>query len=309
MPKVVITGCSGYIGSTLCGHLLDEMYHVVAFDNQMYGTTSLLSYLRNPRFSFVRGDVRDSEHVAEVIKDANVIIPLAALVGAPLCEKNKVDARLINFEAVKYIALKKHDKQLIILPNSNSGYGFSTSDQPLTEEDPMTPVSLYGETKMQAEMAVRSVENHIVLRLATIFGASLRPRNDLLVNNLVLRAMKDRAVVLYEGQYMRNYLHVNDICRAIVHLIEKRGTENNVYNVGNDELNMSKKMLCEQIKKHIPLEIIQAEYTQDPDKRNYVVSSQKLYKTGFRCEWSLDDGIQELIKMYKMIDTPQFANY
>jgi len=179
-----------------------------------------------------------------------------------------------------------------------------------TEETEFNPISLYGKTKYFAELAVRESENHLVFRLATIFGKSFRPRNDLLVNNLVLRALKDRVLIVYEGHYIRNYLHIRDVCKAFVFALDNWDKcKNEVYNLGNDNLNMSKLDLCKKINEYIPVEIIEAQYTKDLDKRNYKISSQKFYNKGFQCEYSLDDGIKELMQVYKMIDVPQYANY
>lgn len=308
--KALITGCSGYIGSTLIKHLLNERFVVTGVDNQLYGSTSLLPYVSHHGFKFIKGDVRNYDQLSELIKGQDVIIALAALVGAPLCDRNPVDAKLVNYGHVKFLADNKEKDQLLIVNNTNSGYGTTDGTSVITEKDPLNPISIYGKTKCEAERVVQQVENHVSLRLATVFGASFRPRCDLLVNNLVMRALKEQVLVLYEGNFMRNYIHVHDVCRAIQHVILTKECHNQTFNVGNDNVNMSKKMLCEKIKEHLPTtEIIQAEYTQDKDKRNYIVSSQKLYNTGFSCKYDLDYGIQELIKMYNMLDMTVFANY
>jgi len=315
--KILITGGAGYIGSKLVQRLLDPNLgygtdKITVFDTLMYDKTSLLSFISDPKLTFVKGDVRNDKALIEQVKKHDVVISLAALVGAPLCDKNPVDAELVNFRANKIIADNIGDYQLLIYPNTNSGYGSTGGTSFCTEKDPMKPVSIYGTTKLRAEEYIQQeAKKFVTLRLATVFGVSPRPRFDLLVNNLVLKAMKEKMIVLYENQAMRNYIHINDICRVIEHFIcdALPGDLNQTYNAGNDRINCNKLQLVETIKKHVPVEIIQAEYTQDPDKRDYVVSSKKLYDTGFDCYFDLDYGIKELIKAVELIDTPINANY
>lgn len=310
MNKVLITGGAGYIGSELTGLLLRNGFEVTVLDNLMYEKTSLLSYISDRKFTFVKGDVRDDEVLKRLVPQHDILIPLAALVGAPLCDKNPVDAELINFRHVKVINDLKSKDQRIIYPNTNSGYGSTTGKQMITEESPLTPISIYGTTKCRAENEIKQGQNWTTMRLATVFGASRRPRFDLLVNNLVLRAVKDKMIVLYENQAMRNYIHVQDIAAAFLFTIQSDTvTYNNTFNVGNDALNCTKLDLVKAIQKVIPLEIIQAEYTKDPDGRNYQVSSEKINRAGFICTRDLDYGIKELKKMLEIIDTPVNANY
>lgn len=310
MISVLITGGAGYIGSELVGLLLSNRYHVTVIDNLMYEKTSLLPYISHPNFTFIKGDVRDDSLLKREVPKHDFLIPLAALVGAPLCDKNPVDAELINFRHVKIINDLKTEKQRIIYPNTNSGYGSTSGQEKITEECPLTPISIYGTTKCRAENEIQQGTNWTTMRLATVFGVSLRPRFDLLVNNLVLRAVKDRMIVLYENQAMRNYIHVRDICQAFLHIIEHDAmTWNQTFNVGNDALNCTKLDLVKAIQKVIPLEIIQAEYTKDPDGRNYQVSSEKFNATGFKCKYDLDYGIRELKKVLELIDQPVNANY
>lgn len=300
----------GYIGSELVDFLLGDGHQVTVVDNLMYEKTSLISYIRNSDFTFIKGDVRDDSLLKKLVPQNDILIPLAALVGASLCDKNPVDAELINFRHVKVINDLKSKDQKIIYPNTNSGYGSTSGDRMITEEDPLTPISIYGTTKCRAENEIKQGENWTTLRLATVFGASRRPRFDLLVNNLVMRAMKDKMIVLYENQAMRNYIHVHDICRTFQHIINSPvSTLNKTFNIGNDSLNCTKLDLAKAIQKVIPLEIIQAEYTKDPDARNYQVSSQKIYNTGFQCYRDLDSGIRELKKLLEIIDTPVHSNY
>ena len=293
--KILITGIAGYIGSELINHLLMAGHKITGIDNLLYEKTSLLSYITDPNFTFINHDI---------------IIPLAALVGANLCDKNPVDAELVNFGHIKTICDIKSKDQRIIFPNTNSGYSGLSIDDVITEEYPLKPTSIYGSTKCRAENEIKQGINWTTLRLATVFGSSRRPRFDLLVNNLVLRAMKDKMIVLFENKAMRNYIHIQDICAALIHIINNQDpTLNQTFNVGNDQLNCSKLDLTKQIQKIIPLEIIQAEYTKDPDKRDYKVSSEKFYKTGFVCKHSLEDGIKQLKKTIELIDVPVNGNY
>jgi len=311
MNKILITGGAGYIGSVLTEQLLQKNNIVTVLDQQIYNKTSLLSCIKySDNFNFVRGDVRNDILLRDLVSKHDIIIPLAALVGAPLCEKNPIDAELINYKHIKNICNWKNKEQFVIYPNSNSGYGATDGKSVCTEENAMNPISIYGTTKLRAEDECRSVENHVTLRLATVFGSSPRPRFDLLVNNLVMRAIKEKMIVLYENQAMRNYIHVKDIVNVFIHTIENWDLcKNNTYNAGNDLVNCNKLQLVERIKQHVPIEIIQAEYTKDPDGRNYIVSSNKLYNTGFNCNYDLDFGIKELIKVVSMIDEPINANY
>ena len=309
MMNILITGGAGYIGSELIEYLLPN-HNVVVIDNLMYDKSSLLKYVGRKNFKFIRGDVRDKSLMTKCLAECDVIIPLAALVGFPLCEKSPRDATEINYEANRWIADNKSNHQLVIYPCTNSGYGSSEDGTIITEEFPLNPISLYGKTKVEAEEAYRNTENCCTYRLATVYGPSTRPRTDLLVNNFVLKAIKDRLLVLYECGFMRNYVHIWDIARSFKHAIDNwEACKNQTFNVGNDALNMNKLQLAQKIQEYLPLEIIKAEFTSDPDKRNYIVSSQKMYDTGFECKYNLDTGINQLIEMYELIDDPWYANY
>jgi len=308
--NVLLTGGAGYIGSELVGFLLKSGHKVQVLDYLEYEPDSLLRYVGHDNFYFDKIDVRQTDVMWSFMKKADVIIPLAALVGFPLCEKRQRDAIEINFDVNKWIAQNKTSEQILIYPCTNSGYGVSKDGSVCTEESPLNPVSLYGKTKVDAENIYKNTEGCCTLRLATVFGPSSRARTDLLVNNFVLKALKDRILVLYECEFMRNYVHIWDICRVFEFIIENwQKCRNQTFNVGNDSINMNKLQLAEKIKKYVPLEIIKAEFTQDPDKRDYIVSSQKIYDLGFECKYDLDQGIQQLIKMYKLIDRPWYANY
>ena len=307
--NILITGGAGYIGSELAEWFLFD-HKVTVLDSLMYDCTSLLRYTQDENFDFVKGDVRDTKLLAQLMKKSDVIIPLAALVGFPLCDDHPRDAREINFEVNQWIAQNKSSDQMVIYPCTNSGYGVSVDGSVCTEESPLNPVSLYGKTKVMAERAYQEVDNCVTFRLATVFGPAARMRSDLLVNNFVLRALKDRLLVLYECEFMRNYVHIADVCRAFRFVIDNwEECKNETFNVGNDALNMNKLQLSQKIQEYLPLEIIKAEFTSDPDVRDYIVSSEKFYSKGFECQYDLDIGIKQLIKAYAIIDSPWFANY
>lgn len=307
--KILITGGAGYIGSELVRYLLND-HEVTVFDNLMYDKTSLLRYVNVKSFNFIKGDVRNDSELKKAVEEHDIIISLAALVGFPLCAKNPIDAELVNYKANENISKWVSKNQLVIYPCTNSGYGSTDGKSVCTEESPMNAISIYGKTKVEAEKVIQQLNNFVTFRLATVFGPSTRMRTDLLVNNLVLKALKDKNIVLYEHSYMRNYLHIQDACRAFKHVIDNwEKVKNNTYNVGNDNINSSKLQLCETIKNHIPIDIIKSDFHSDPDKRNYIVSSQKFYNTGFECKFDLDIGIDQLIKAYSLIDTPWYANY
>ena len=307
--KILITGGAEYIGSELINYFIDD-HKVVVLDNLMYDPTSLLRYTSNPNFTFVRGDVRNTALLSSLMEDSDVIIPLAALVGFPLCDQDPRAAIEINYEINRWIAANKRPDQKVIFPCTNSGYGTSEDGTVRTEESPLNPVSLYGRTKVDAENAYRETKNCVTFRLATVYGPSSRMRTDLLVNNFVLRTLRDRILVLYECEFMRNYVHIHDVCRAFKFVLDNwKECNNQTFNVGNDVLNMNKLQLSQIIQKHLPLEIIRAEFTSDPDTRDYIVSSQKIYDKGFSCNYDLDDGIRQLITAYSVIESPWYANY
>ena len=307
--NVLITGGAGYIGSELVGYLIDK-HNVTVLDSLMYDHTSLLRYAQNDRFNFVKGDVRNTKLLYRLMNKNDIILPLAALVGFPLCDDYPRDAQEVNYGVNRYIAERKSADQMVIYPCTNSGYGVSKDGSVCTELSPLNPVSLYGKTKVMAERVYQEADNCVTFRLATVFGPSSRMRSDLLVNNFVLRALKDRLLVLYECEFMRNYVHVADVCRAFKFTLENwESCKNETYNVGNDALNMNKLQLAQKIQKYLPLEVIKAEFTTDPDVRDYIVSSEKFYSKDFKCEYDLDEGIEQLVRAYAIIDSPWFANY
>lgn len=308
--KILITGGAGYLGSTMVPYFLSLGHEVTVLDNFMFRQNSLLDCCAHPKFHVVKGDCRDEALIRRLVPGFDTVIPLAALVGAPLCDQDRVGAVTVNRDAVQMLARIVSPAQQIIMPITNSGYGIGESGKFCTEETPLRPVSLYGRVKVEAEEAILSRENSVSLRLATVFGASPRMRLDLLVNDFVYRAVNDRAVVIFEGHFKRNYIHVRDIARAFAHVIDNFGSmKGNSYNVGLSTANLSKLELCEVIRKHIPQFVfLESKIGEDPDKRDYIVSNEKIEKTGYLPKYSLDDGIEELIKAYTIIKNNQYGN-
>jgi len=301
MKSVLITGGAGYLGSALTELLLSKGYIVTVMDNLSLRQTSLLHLCHNENFQLIEGDVTHSEVLIEVVKTHDIIIPLAAIVGAPACDANKELATKINFEHVKVIVDNLRDDQKLLMPNTNSQYG--SSDNIITEDSPFNPLSHYSITKCDAENYIIKHGNGICFRLATVFGASARMRTDLLVNDFVHRAIVDGYLVLFQSHFKRNYIHVKDIANTFLFGIENYERMNNdVFNVGLSTANLSKMELALKIKEYIPkLVITENDFSSDFDNRNYIVSNDKLESYGWKPQHSLDDGIQELIKAYKMI--------
>lgn len=300
MKKVLITGGAGYLGSTLAEFLLDNGYHVTVLDNLMYKQVSLLHLFKKPKFKFILGDVRDKKQLKQLVHEHDTVIPLAAIVGMPACKANPELTVQVNFEQIKTIVDVLRDDQQLIIPNTNSQYG--SSDSIITEESPFKPLSLYAQTKCDAEDYVLKHGNGIVLRLATVFGVSPRMRQDLLVNDFVYKAVTDGYLVLFEAHFKRNYIHVQDIARTFMFMISNYdSSRGQVYNVGLSTANLSKLELAERIKMHIPnLVIKQDDFKEDFDKRNYIVSNEKLEKLGWNPTFNLDYGIKQLIDAYQM---------
>jgi nucleoside-diphosphate-sugar epimerase len=308
--KILITGGAGYIGSVLTPTLLALGHEVTVLDNFLFRQNSLADCCQYGSFQVVRGDCRDEALMKKLVAGADAIIPLAALVGAPLCDRDPVAARTTNFEAVAMLCRLVSTSQRILMPITNSGYGIGEKGIHCTEETPLRPISLYGVTKVQAEEAILERENSISFRLATVFGVSPRMRMDLLVNDFVYRAFNDRAVVIFEGHFKRNYIHVRDVVRVFIHGLDNFATmKGRPYNVGLDDANLSKLELCAVIKKHLPKFVfLEAPIGEDPDKRDYIVSNARIAATGFKPEWSLDRGIQELIKGFTILRNTLYSN-
>ena len=308
--RILITGGAGYLGSRMVGRLLEKGHAVTVLDSLLYGQHSLFAYCDHPDFEFVRGDARDEATVKELVGSADVIIPLACVVGAPACDRDPWLAESVNREAVLMINRLRSRDQLVVFPTTNSGYGTTTGEVHCTEETPLQPISLYGRTKVEAEQALLESENTITLRLATVFGMSPRMRLDLLVNHFVYAAVTDRYLVVFEKEFKRNYIHVQDVADAFVHCIDHaEAMVGRPYNAGLDDANLSKEELALKIKEYVPAFYIHfGEVGSDPDKRNYIVSNQRLREAGFAARRGLDEGIVELLKGYRMLGRAPFKN-
>jgi nucleoside-diphosphate-sugar epimerase len=298
------------LGSVLVPTLLNQGFHVTVLDSFLFGQTSLLDCCGNENFEIMRGDCRDKATVEKAIARADYIIPLAAIVGAPACKNDPIAAVSTNLDAIKMLLKLRSKAQRILLPCTNSGYGIGEQGKFCTEESPLKPISLYGTTKVDGEAAILEGGNSATVRLATVFGVSPRPRLDLLVNDFVYRALTDRFVVVFEGHFKRNYIHIRDVARAFLHLLANFETmQGQPYNVGLSDANLSKLELCAKIKEHVPDFIyLEAPIGEDPDKRDYIVSNEKIERTGYKPAHSLDFGIRELIKAYTILRVKRYAN-
>jgi nucleoside-diphosphate-sugar epimerase len=307
---VLVTGGAGYLGSILAPTLLAAGHRVTVVDLFKRTGNELAACCEYDSFTPIRGDARDERLIGELALKADVVIPLAALVGAPLCARDPTAAVSTNRDAVSMLAKKLSRSQKLIYPTTNSGYGIGQRDQYCTEETPLKPISLYGRTKVEAERVVLDSGNGITLRLATVFGMAPGMRIDLLVNDFTYRAVTDRAVVIFEGGFKRNYIHVRDVTKAFMHAIENYSAMNGQpYNVGLSDANLSKIELCQRIQRFLPSFVyLEAPIGEDLDKRDYIVSNAKIEATGFRPDWSIDRGIQELIRGYTMLNNRLFAN-
>jgi nucleoside-diphosphate-sugar epimerase len=310
--RVLVTGGLGYLGSILCEHLLGGGFRVTALDNLMYGPgqQGLFHLCANPAFDFVRGDVRDAELMQSALRDADIVVHLAAVVGATACDRDPVLAKSVNLEAVRLLNRLRSPRQLVIFPNTNSGYGTTSGESLCTEDSPLRPISLYGRTKVEAEAALLEMPNTIALRLATVFGMSPRMRLDLLVNHFVHAAHKEGYLVIFEKDFKRNFIHIRDVAECVLHCIAHAGTmTGRPYNAGLESANLSKEELALKIKQYVPGFYLHfAAIGQDPDRRNYIVSNRQLRDAGFTARRSLDDGIRELLKGYAMEGRPLFHN-
>lgn len=310
MSNITVTGGGGYIGSVLVPLLLSRGHKVTVIDSFIYGQDSLLDCCVNKNLTVMRADVRDGECVKKAVDGADFIIPLAAMVGFPLCDFDKTAAQTVNVDAIELLLSIREKGQKIVFPCSNSGYGTTDGETFCTEDSPMLPISLYGRTKVTAEKAILESGESLSFRFATLFGASPRMRTDLLVNDFVKRAVNDKVISVFEGSFKRNYLHVRDAAGAFLFAIENfEKMKGRPYNCGLSSANLSKLELCEKIKEHIPsMRYFEVPFATDPDKRDYIVSNERLESMGWSPGYSLDDGIEELIKVYRIIRTVGYSN-
>ncbi len=301
--KILVTGGAGYLGSVIVPTALRAGHQVVVLDTFMYNQTSLLDCCIDPNLTIIRGDTRDEQLIKELMKDVDAIFPLACLTGAPLCDKEPKLAEEIVIDGLRHILNAKNDKQMVIYPTTNSGYGVGEPGKFCTEETPLRPVSLYGKIKVQAEEEVLAAGNGITLRLATAFGVSPRMRLDLLVNDFTYQAVNNGHIELFEAHFKRNYIHVRDIAKAFLHMLDNFDKlKGEAYNVGLSDANLSKAELCQEIQRHVDgFTFTENAEGKDPDQRDYIVSNEKIEATGYKQEVSLSDGIKELIKGFTVV--------
>jgi len=310
MKKILVTGGAGYIGSVLVPLLLRQNYNVTVIDNFMYKQPSLASEISNKKFSLIYGDVRDKELMSKYISSADIIIPLAAIVGAPACLKDPQMASAVNKDSMIWMFDQISSSQQILMPTTNSAYGSGDENNYCDEESKLNPLSLYAKDKVSVEKYLMEKENATSFRLATVFGISPRMRLDLLVNNFVHRALTDRFVILFEGHFKRNYVHVKDVVDAFVFGVNNLDkVKGQIFNFGLSEANISKQQLCERIKSHLPdFTFQEAPLAKDPDQRNYIVSNKKIEAIGMKAKITLDEGISELIKGLGMFTSYPHTN-
>ena len=308
--KILVTGGAGYLGSTMVPELLKAGNQVTVLDNFFYHQNSLAHVCHDTNLKVINGDIRLKEIMTAAMSEADIIIPLAAFVGAPLCNKDPVGATTINRDAILMMLELANDDQAILMPTTNSAYGSGNDNNFCDEESELHPITQYAKEKVEIEKALMDRKNSISFRLATVFGMSPRMRIDLLVNDFVYRAVHDKFIVLFESHFKRNYIHIRDVTRVFLHGIANFDSmRGNIFNVGLSEANLSKKELCEAINIHAPdFMFIEAPIGKDPDQRNYIVSNEKIEGTGFKPVHSLDAGIQELIKGYTMIKNTKHGN-
>ena len=311
MSKILITGGGGYIGSMLTSELIGMGHQVLVVDLMKYdkGSLSHLYFFKN--FKLIKKDIRDRKLIKKLLKEYEFIIPLAALVGAPLCNKFKKDAVSTNYNCIKDIVSLSNKKNKIIFLTSNSGYGIGEKNKFCDENSPLKPISLYGKTKCDAENEVIKAKNYICFRLATVFGFSYRMRTDLLVNNFVYNSIKKQKLTIFEPHFRRNFIHIRDVVSGVIFAINNfKKLKSNVYNLGLSSANISKLTLAKRIKKQIkPLKIKIVKNKKDPDKRDYYVSNKKIEKRGFKASNSLDKGISELINLFQTDNKKIINNY
>jgi nucleoside-diphosphate-sugar epimerase len=310
LSNILVTGGAGYIGSTLVPDLLSKKHKVTVVDNFMYDQTSLATSIRDKNFEIIFGDVRDESLMKKLVSKADIIIPLAAIVGAPACDKDPVTAQSINKDSILWLLKQVSKSQQVIMPTTNSAYGSGDKNNFCDENSPLNPLSLYARDKVVVEKSLLEHENSTSFRLATVFGISPRMRLDLLVNNFTLRAITDGFVIVFEGHFKRNYIHILDVVQAFNLAIEKKDQfKGEIFNVGLSQANISKIELCQEIKKIVPdFLFLEAPLGKDPDQRNYIVSNKKIEALGFSPAVSLQEGLRELVKGLKMFNHKPFTN-
>lgn len=302
--KVLITGGAGYLGSVITKRMLDEGHEVIVLDKLIFNQVSLLSFTYTSKFKFIYGDVRNEKLLEKLCNEVDVIIPLAAIVGFPACDADPQLAREINFQQIVNIVKFTNGKgKKILYPNTNSGYGIGVGQTECTEESPLNPISVYGQTKCEAENFLRTSTDAIIFRLATVFGVSTRMRTDLLVNDFVYKAITDKYIVVFEKTFKRNFIHIRDVAHAFTFMLERYDQyKGEIFNVGLSDANLNKQQLLEKIQKHVKdFAVSYNDFYEDPDKRDYIVSNEKIEATGWRPNVNLDRGIEELIMAYQMI--------
>ena len=310
MYNILVTGGAGYLGSTMVPDLLKAGHKVTVLDNFMFKQTSLNHCCYHPNFSIVKGDIRQKDTMIKLMKSADVIIPLAALVGAPLCSLDPIGATTINHDAIELMLKLLSKDQIVLMPTTNSAYGTGDKNNFCDEKTELNPISDYAKHKVEIEKILMSHQNSISFRLATVFGMSPRMRVDLLVNDFTHRAVYDGFIVLFESHFKRNYIHIKDVSRVFIHAINKfESMKNNIYNVGLSDTNISKLELCNIIKEYLnDFVILEESFTNDPDQRNYIVSNNKIENTGFFPNFSIREGVEELLKGYTMIKNSKYGN-
>jgi len=308
--RILVTGGAGYIGSMLVPKILGQGHEVTVIDNFSYKQNSLLDLCYHPNFEIIRGDVRDLGLMKKLLIKSDFIIPLACLTGAPRCEQDPQSAQSINFESIAWLLKNRSREQKIIFPTTNSGYGVGEKDIYCDEKSPLRPISLYGRLKVQIEEEILSQGDAITFRFATVFGASPRMRLDLLVNDFVYRAFKDRFIVLFEGSFKRNYLSIHDATDAFLFAMENFDKmKNEAFNVGLDDANLSKIELCQLIQNIIPqFYFTESSVGKDPDQRNYIISNKKIARLGFKAKIPLSAGINELLRAYQIVQKNEHTN-
>ena len=308
--KILVTGGAGYIGSILVPELLNNGHQVTVIDNFMFKQSSLNHLCAFDKFKILNGDIRDTKLMKSLLNSNDVIIPLAAIVGAPLCNKDPYSAQSINSDAIKDMIKIVSKNQMIIMPTTNSAYGTGDENNFCDENSPLRPISKYAIDKVEIEKLLMERENSISYRLATVFGMSPRMRIDLLVNDFTYRAFHDSALIIFEGHFKRNYIHIRDVVNAFLHSLNNlESMKSEIYNVGLSDANLSKLELCEEIKKHLPnFTFVEEKIKKDPDQRNYIVSNKKIESKGFKPQYSVDDGIRELIQGFKSYKFRKYSN-